>query len=40
MGQSLLNITCPEDHETLRNNLKYHSEKLTDNIGKLIFFLK
>ncbi|XP_050428438.1 neuronal PAS domain-containing protein 2-like [Adelges cooleyi] len=23
MGHSLLNITCPEDHDELRNNLKY-----------------
>lgn len=37
MGQSLLNITCPEDHDELRNNLKYHEdESSSSNISKLL----
>lgn len=35
MGQSLFNITCPEDHDELTNNLKYQDETLSTGISKL-----
>lgn len=39
MGQSLFNITCPEDHSELTNNLKYQDETSSSSISELAFHL-